>query len=113
MFYKALLNEQHRSFALEVPHQLNGYSSTLRRSVGPLVWDSKKSRNTIDSQIPALSQSWVGPTVVETHIEKTDYEAENIPINNLVGLGELPNFSDLYPEPQTRQKEIILWRNGQ
>ncbi len=113
LFYKALLNEQHRSSALKVPLQLNGYSSTLRRSVGPLVWDSKTSRKAVDSQIPALSQSWVGPTVIETHIEKNEYEVENISISNLDDIGELPSFSDLYPEPLTRQKEIILWRLGQ
>jgi len=112
MFYKVLQNEQHRSTALHTEHQLNGFSKTLRRSVGPLVWNSRENKFDVDSQIPAIAQSWVGPTVIETHVQPTEYETIGLSIINLMtNIPDIQSFTDLYPEPLTRQISIENWRN--
>lgn len=112
MFYKALQNEQHRANALHAEHQLKGYSKTVRRSVGPLKWNELKKIMELDSQIPAMEQSWVGPTIIETHVEKSEYERETLlKLRDSAAVSDAFHFTSLYPIPEQRQKEIEIWRS--
>lgn len=111
IFYKSMQNETHRSQALRPEYQSSGFSKTLRRSIGSPVWDRKLGKNVLDSQIPALAQSWIGPTVIETHIEPTEYHTSaTLPLNNLRP-GGTSQFSSIYQNPNTIGAVLQEWRS--